>query len=169
MQTLFKSIITYIQNFVYPWHVPRYIHNTILKLFTKPRSWTFHTILNAPPLQMVSKFQSDLTVYLTLYFKHIQHIQIPGLFRHVILQQGIFSHIHNIRHIETYLPAFGYISEDSGIFKILAQLEIFMYIKAYSESVAYSVIFRTTEIFSRFQTSYSRAIPEQFMYILNLI
>ena len=121
MQTLFKSIITYIQNFVYPWHVPRYIHNTILKLFTKPRSWTFHTILNASLLQMVSNFQSDLTVYLTLYFKHIQHIQIPGLFRHVILQQGIFSHIHNIRHIETYLPAFGYISEDSGIFKILAQ------------------------------------------------
>ena len=39
-----------------PWHIPitkhfntkRYIHNTILNIFTKASSWTFDTVLNAP-------------------------------------------------------------------------------------------------------------------------
>ena len=38
-----------------PWHIPltkrtqtaRYIHNTILNIFTKASSWAFHTVLNA--------------------------------------------------------------------------------------------------------------------------
>ena len=48
---------------------------------------------------------------------------------------GIFSHIHNVRHIEVYLPTFGYILADSGIFKILAQLDVLMYVKVYSEPI----------------------------------
>ena len=47
---------------------------------------------------------------------------------------------------------FGYILADSGIFRVLAQLDIYMYIKAYSEPMAYSGIFRTVNIFSQFQT-----------------
>ena len=38
---------------------------------------------------------------------------------------------------------------DSGIFKILSQLDIFMYIMVYSEPMAYSNIF--VDIFSQFQ------------------
>ena len=61
------------------------------------------------------------------------------------------------------MPTIGYISPDSDIFKILAQLDIFMYIKVYSKPMAYSGIFRTAEKISQFQTL------EKFMHILNLI
>ena len=44
-----------------------------------------------------------------------------------------------------------------------------MYIKAYSENVAHSGIFRTVDIFSQFQAGYSGITLEQFMHILNLI
>ena len=44
-----------------------------------------------------------------------------------------------------------------------------MYIKAYSENVAHSGIFRTVDIFSQFQACYSGITLEQFMHILNLI
>ena len=37
------------------------------------------------------------------------------------------------------------------MFRILAQLDLFMYIKAYSEPMAYSAIFRTVDIFSQFK------------------
>ena len=67
------------------------------------------------------------------------------------------------------MPIFGYISADSSMFKILAELEIFMNIKAYSEPMAYSGIFRTIDIFSQFQARYSGITQEQFMHILNLI
>ena len=50
------------------------------------------------------------------------------------------------------MPTFGYILVDSGIFRILAQLDMFKYIKSYSELMAYSAIFRTADIFSQFQT-----------------
>ena len=56
---------------------------------------------------------------------------------------------------------------DSGIFRILAQLDIFMY-KAYSELMAYSRIFRTIDIFNQFQARYSGITQEQFMHILDL-
>ena len=69
------------------------------------------------------------------------------MFRHVI-----FSHIHNVNHIQVYLPTFGYILDDSGISRILAQQEVFIYIKAYSEPMVYSGIFRIADIFSQFQT-----------------
>ena len=52
---------------------------------------------------------------------------------------------------------------------IWAQLDIFMYIKAYSEYMAYSGIFRTGDIFSQLQAHYSGITQEQFMHILNLI
>ena len=67
------------------------------------------------------------------------------------------------------MPSFGYILADSGIFRILSQLDIFMYIKAYSEPMTYSDIFRTIDIFSQFQARYSGNTQEQFMHILNLI
>ena len=69
-------------------------------------------------------------------------------------QGGNFRYIqsYNVRHIELYLPTFGYILVDSGIFRILAQLDMFIYIKAYSEPMAYSAIFRTVDIFRQFQT-----------------
>ena len=44
-----------------------------------------------------------------------------------------------------------------------------MYIKAYSETTAYSGIFRTVDIFSQFQAHYSDITQEQFKHILNLI
>ena len=48
-------------------------------------------------------------------------------------------------------------------------MDIFMYIKAYSENMAYSGIFRTGDIFSQLQAHYSGITQEQFMHILNLI
>ena len=66
------------------------------------------------------------------------------------------------------MPLFGYISADSGIFRILAQVETFMYIKAYLEPRAYSGIFRTIDRFSQFHAHYPGITQEQFMQILNL-
>ena len=57
--------------------------------------------------------------------------------------------LDKLRHI---LPPFGSVSADSGIFRILVQLDIFMYNKTYSEPMLYSGIFRTDDIFSQFQT-----------------
>ena len=57
---------------------------------------------------------------------------------------------------------------DLDMFRILAQLDIFMYIKAYLEPMNYSGIFRTIDIFSQFQARYSGIIQEEFMHILNL-
>ena len=51
-----------------------------------------------------------------------------------------------------------YILADSGIFGVLAQLGIFMYIEAYSEPMAYSGLFRTVDIISQSQTLFQ----EQF-------
>ena len=61
IQALFKSILTYSEPSVSltcskPWHISikthiqtlRYIHNTILNIFTKAQSCTFDTVLNAP-------------------------------------------------------------------------------------------------------------------------
>ena len=67
------------------------------------------------------------------------------------------------------MPIFGYISADSGIFEILGQLDIFMYITTYSEPMAYSGIFRTIDIFSQVQARYSGITQEQFIHILNFI
>ena len=67
------------------------------------------------------------------------------------------------------MPTFSYILTDSGIFRILEQLDIFIYIKAYLELMAYSAIFRTIDIFSQFQARSSGITQDQFMLILNLI
>ena len=50
------------------------------------------------------------------------------------------------------MPTFGYILADSGMFKVQAQLDIFMYIKGYLEPMTYSHIFRTVDIFSQSKT-----------------
>ena len=56
IQAVFKSILTHIQNLVYPCQIqnpgiirltPRYIHNVILSIFTKATSWTFDATLYA--------------------------------------------------------------------------------------------------------------------------
>ena len=43
-----------------------------------------------------------------------------------------------------------------------------MYIKACSEYMVYSGIFRTVDIFKQFQARYSGVTQEQFMHILKL-
>ena len=80
----------------------------------------------------------------------------------------MYSHIHNVRHIEAYLSTFGYTSADSAIFRILAQLDIFIYIKAYSEPTAFSGIFRYVDILGQFHAP-SSGTQEQLMHILNII
>ena len=72
------------------------------------------------------------------------------------LLSGIFSYIHNVRHIEAYFPTFGYILADSGIFRILTQTYLCTLrhiqnpwlIQTYSKLLAYLASFR----------HYSRAI-----------
>ena len=44
-----------------------------------------------------------------------------------------------------------------------------MYVKAYSEYMGCSGIFRTGDIFSQIQAHYSGITQEQFMNILNLV
>ena len=51
-----------------------------------------------------------------------------------------------------------------GIFRMIqAQLSLFMYIKAYSEPMAYSGIFRIADIFSQFQTKAIHAYSEPYL------
>ena len=47
-------------------------------------------------------------------------------------------------------------------------LDIFLYIKLYSESMPYSGIFSTVGIFRQFQAHDSGIIQEQFTHILNI-
>ena len=116
------------------------------------------------------------------YLFFLRHIENPSIFRNVLFQpysgisyilhivfrqiqcylelrliytryvSGIFNQIQNVRQNEAYLPTLRYISTYLGIFRILAQLDIFKDIKAYSEPMAYSSIFRAVVIFSQFQT-----------------
>ena len=72
---------------------------------------------------------------------------------------AIFTTLNRLRHI----------SADLRIFRILAQSDIFMYIKTYSEPIAFSGIFRTIDTFSQFQARYSGITQEQFMHIMNPI
>ena len=61
-----------------PWHIliakhirtPRYIHNTILNIFTKALSWTFDTVLNASFFVSIS-IQNHFNVTIKAY---------PGIF-----------------------------------------------------------------------------------------
>ena len=88
-----------------PWHISitkhiqtlRYIHNTILNIFTKAQSCTFDTVLNAPVF-----YRCYLTsrVTLRLHFRHIQaysrlilpylvllrHIKSPAIFTDILPQ-----------------------------------------------------------------------------------
>ena len=50
-----------------------------------------------------------------------------------------------------------------------AELDIYMYIKAYSEYMADSGIFGTVHIFSQSQSRYSGITQEQFIHTLSLI
>ena len=51
------------------------------------------------------------------------------LFRVLTYLSMLFLYI--VTHIEVYLPTFGYILADSEIFRILAQLDMFMHVKSY--------------------------------------
>ena len=104
------------------------------------------------------------------YLFLLRYIKNPSILKNILLQRyadiitlfraltylgtSYFRHIqlNNVRHIEVYLPTFEYVLVDSGIFRILAQLDKFMNIMAYSEPLAYLAIFRTADIFSQFQT-----------------
>ena len=116
------------------------------------------------------------------YLFFLRHIENPSIFRNVLFQpysgisyilhivfrqiqrylelwliytryiSVIFNQIQNVRRNEAYLPTLRYISTYLSIFRILAQLDIFKDIKAYSEPMAYSSIFRAVVIFSQFQT-----------------
>ena len=66
------------------WHIPikkhiqtlRYIHNTILNIFTKARSWTFDANLNAPLI-----YRCYLTSRVTLYIFNVIYQNYPGIFK----------------------------------------------------------------------------------------
>ena len=117
IQALFKRIFTHIQRFSMslayskPWHIPitkhiqtlRYIHNTILNIFTKAQSWMFDAVLNAPLF-----YRCYLTSRITLcifsvifqtysrliqpYLVLLRHIKSPGILRNILLlpYSGIF-------------------------------------------------------------------------------
>ena len=75
----------------------------------------------------------------------------------------IFTTLDILRYICPQILA------DSGTFRILAKLDIFMFMKAYLETMVHSGTFRTIYISSQFQARYSAITKEQFMLILNLI
>ena len=76
---------------------------------------------------------------------------------------------------ENYFPTVGYIYilTDSGLFRILTQWDIFMYIREYSEPMDYWNIFRTVDIFSscRHYTesiyAYAKPYLSRFSHIYN--
>ena len=74
----------------------------------------------------------------------------------------IFSHIYNVRYIEAFLPIFGNILADSGILRILAQLDIFVYIQDYSEPLKYLASFGH---YSRAIHAYSGRYLDRFRHI----
>ena len=88
---------------------------------------------------------------LYIIFRQIQRHFGPRLI-YALYASGIISPI--TLDILRYICPYSGILLDSGIFRILAQLDMLMYIKAYSEPV---------DIFSQSQTQ------EQFMNILSLI
>ena len=88
-----------------PWHISiikhiqtlRYIHNTILNIFTKAQSCTFDTVLNAPVF-----YRCYLTSRVTL--RHLWGY-ISDIFRHI---QDLFSHIYSCLGILRALPYLGH-------------------------------------------------------------
>ena len=91
-----------------------------------------YMLFKNPMLVRSILLQTYSSIFQTLHivFRQIEVSLEPQFVyaRHVL---DIFRHIHNVKHTEAYLPTFRYISPDSGIFRILVQLDIFMYIKAY--------------------------------------
>ena len=61
---------------------------------------------------------------------------------------AIFTTLDILRHVCSHSGIF---LADSDILGVLAQLDIFVYIKAYLEPMAYSDIFRTVDLFSQFE------------------
>ena len=67
-----------------PWHIPikkhiqalRYIHNTILNIFTNAKSWTFDANLNAPLI-----YRCYLTSRVTLYIFNVIFQNYSGIFK----------------------------------------------------------------------------------------
>ena len=109
--------------------LPRYIHNTTLNIFTKASSSTFDIVLNTPvsyrcyltsgvTLRYTQGYSGMFKIYLGLFI-------YPGLFRRYF--SGIFSHIHDVRHIQAYLATFGYILDDSGIQNLGTATRIHVY------------------------------------------
>ena len=67
-----------------PWYIPiskhiqalRYIHNTILNIFTNAQSWTFNANLNAPLI-----YRCYLTSRVTLYIFNVIYQNYSGIFK----------------------------------------------------------------------------------------
>ena len=81
-----------------PWHISitkhiqtlRYIHNTILNIFTKAQSWTFDAVLNAPLFYrryLTSRVSLRIfNVMFQTYSGMLRHIKYPGIFRNILFQ-----------------------------------------------------------------------------------
>ena len=123
---LFKSICTLIQNFVYSWHFQNpglYLLQSIFRLqgifiilyktFLKMLIFDlWYSSECAALLQMLSNFQSNFTVSLTLYLSYIlaysRRIQVylflirliknPRIYRNILLQTYSGMHILNSTH-----------------------------------------------------------------------
>ena len=96
---------------------------------------------------MLRTFSFSHTYILT--HRHIQDYLETRLIKARYVS-GIFSHTHNVRHIEGYLPPFKYILGRFRHIQNLGAVRHFIYIRAYSERMAYSGMFRTVDIFSHF-------------------
>ena len=146
-----------------PWHIPikkhiqtsRYIHNTILNIFTKASSCMFDTVLNAP---LFYRCQSNFTASFTLCFRHILayskliksylFLLRDLLVSNILLQpySGTFSTLHIVfRQIQGYLETrliqaryvsgiFSHIHTVRRIEGYLSTSSIFRQIQAYSKS-----------------------------------
>ena len=107
-----------------PWHIlitkhiqtPRYIHNTILNIFTKAPSWTFDKVLNAPLslkdailysfFNIIFQTYSNISRFIQPYLCLLRHIKNASMLKNILLQRysGVFETLHIIfRQIRRYL------------------------------------------------------------------
>ena len=88
-----------------PWHIlitkhiqtPRYIHNTILNIFTKTLSWAFDTVLNVPlslkdaihygVFNIIFQTYSGMFKIYSAIFILLRHIKNPSILKNILLQR----------------------------------------------------------------------------------
>ena len=99
-----------------PWHILitkhtqtlRYIHNTILNIFTKAPSWAFDKVLNAPlslknsmlysVFNIIFQTYSDISTLIQPYLFLLRHIKNASMLKNILLQRysGVFETLHII-------------------------------------------------------------------------